>query len=179
MATNQQPAAGNNMAAMLGNMRPQPGQPGTLANYGAGMQAPIPAMGGPYNMPGQTPYQFGGGGTPQPMQGAGPGGFDPRAIAANPGGFQQWQQGAQQQEAARPGSTMLGQRPMPSMGAPGAGAPGKGAAGQNPQLKQAIAGLQGGPPMQRSGMMGGPMGPVRRLPRQPMQGVQPAMGPQR
>lgn len=35
------------------------------------------------------------------------GGFDPRAMSANPSGFQQWMEGARQQETQRPGSTML------------------------------------------------------------------------
>ena len=37
------------------------------------------------------------------------GGLDPRAIAANPQGFQRFMQGAQQQEMQRPGSTMFSQ----------------------------------------------------------------------
>jgi hypothetical protein len=51
-----------------------------------------------------------GGGTQQPQGGQGGmmGGLDPRAIAANPQGFQQFMQGAQQQEMQRPGSTMFG-----------------------------------------------------------------------
>ena len=35
------------------------------------------------------------------------GGIDPRAVQANPQGFQQWLNGAQQQEKQMPGSTML------------------------------------------------------------------------
>ncbi len=109
----------------------QPMMGGPLGNFGGGPQQPMPT-GNVYNQPGQTPYQFGGGGSPQqPMQGAGPGG--PRQ--------------------AMPG--------VPSFGAPAGGAGAKGA-GQNPQLKQAIAQLPGGPPM------GGAMGPMRRQPGQGM-----------
>jgi hypothetical protein len=58
-----------------------------------------------------------GGGTQQPQssQGGMMGGLDPRAIAANPQGFQQFMQGAQQQEMQRPGSTMLGQNGGPGI----------------------------------------------------------------
>jgi hypothetical protein len=46
---------------------------------------------------------------PKPVMTETGGGFDPRAIAANPEGFAQWQRGAQAQEARMPGSTMRGQ----------------------------------------------------------------------
>jgi hypothetical protein len=160
MATNQQPAAGNNMAALLGNMNQQP-QQRIPANWAAGLQAPVmgggmqPSMGGPMGNYGQPP---------QPMQGGGPGG----PMQAMP-------------SAANTLTGMIGgaaggpQRPMPSFGAPAAGAPGKGAAGQNPQLMQAIAGLRGGPPMgQQPGRR--PMQTVGRVPGQGMQPPNPMLG---
>jgi hypothetical protein len=44
-----------------------------------------------------------------------PPGIDPRAIAANPQGYQQFLRQAQQQEQQRPGTTFLGQTPQPEM----------------------------------------------------------------
>jgi hypothetical protein len=68
---------------------------------------------------GANGYQAGGssipgfsGGMQQPQGGGngfGGAGFDPRAIAANPQAFQQFLQGARQQEMQNPGSTMLSQ----------------------------------------------------------------------
>jgi hypothetical protein len=66
--------------------------------------------------PGGYSPDFGFGGmqglTGQPPPGMGTGfpggGFDPNAIAANPGGFQQWQDQARQREQMMPGSTMYG-----------------------------------------------------------------------
>jgi hypothetical protein len=149
MASNQQPQGGNNMAALLGNMRGQLGQPQRPANFGGGLQAPT----------------MGGGQAPQ---------YDPRAIAANPAGFQQWQQGAQQQEAAQPGSTMLGglggwQRPGGVQPMPSTGAPGGGAAGKAPGMKQAIGQLPGGPPIKSR--LGGALG--NKIPRPRAPGMQP------
>jgi hypothetical protein len=60
----------------------------------------------------------------QPMGQMGqlPTGIDPRAVAANPSGFQQWQQQALAQEAAMPGSTMFApQQPAGQMGLGGLG----------------------------------------------------------
>jgi hypothetical protein len=68
-----------------------------------------------------------GGGMNQP-QGGMMGGLDSRAIAANPQGFQQFMQGAQQQERQRPGSTMFGQ-----FGGAGIGAMNPGLYGGQPQ----------------------------------------------
>jgi hypothetical protein len=156
MANNQQPG-GNSIAALLGNMRGQPGQQQPQAAYGGGLQAPTQPGASPYtgmtreqlmaSMPAQgnaigyqSPAQqqwntaLGGaqqaGGVPTPK-------YDPRAGGAQrPGGFQ----------------------PMPSTGAPGGGA-----AGKAPGVKNTIAQLPGGPPM------GGGMG--RPRPRPP--GMQP------
>lgn len=159
------------MAAMLGNMQQQGKQwQQPQANYGGGMQAPMQAW-----APGQAQdlmaqLSAGGAGVPQARQGPGLGGGPMQAAPGaqdtmaqlQGGGFQRMPQGGMPQGGA----------PMPSFGAPGGGAGGgKGAAAQNPQLKQAIAQLPGGPPMGRPGMMGGPMGPVRR--RQPGQGMMP------
>jgi hypothetical protein len=164
MANNQQPQGGNSMAALLGNMGRGQGLAGQLqpqANYGGGMQAPMQAWGA-----GQQQPQQGGLGAAGPPGGAGYPQMSPAAMQNMMGQLsaQQPQQGA--------GMGAPGPRPMPSFGAPGGGgAAGKGAAAQNPQLKQAIAQLPGAPPMGRPGMMGGPMGPVRR--RQPGQGMMP------
>jgi hypothetical protein len=45
-----------------------------------------------------------------------PNGIDPRAVEADPQGFQRWQQMAQEQERARPGSTMMSGRNSPQFG---------------------------------------------------------------
>jgi hypothetical protein len=54
--------------------------------------------------------QMGGGKSNQIFSGGfgTPGGIDPRAVQADPQGFQRWMQGAQQQEQQMPGSTMMG-----------------------------------------------------------------------
>jgi len=44
-----------------------------------------------------------------------PPGIDPRAVAANPQGYQEFLRQAQQQEQQHPGSTFLGQAPQPGM----------------------------------------------------------------
>src|SRR5262249_50390815 len=78
------------------------GQAGQQFGIGSGAMGPSFGPGGPYGgggMLGGMQGQLGG------MYG---GGFDQNAINANPGGFQQWMQGARQQEARYPGSTMLG-----------------------------------------------------------------------
>jgi hypothetical protein len=80
-----------------------------------------------YNPNNSTPYAGQGGFGPNPNgavpQGGGNGlggtGLDPRAVAANPQGFQQFLQGAQQQETQRPGSTMFSQLGGAGMGAMG------------------------------------------------------------
>lgn len=169
------------MAALLGNMQRPPGQQQPQAAYGGGMQAPM-----------QGPVQ-GGGLYQQPMQGglgAGPmqgqvwrGGQPMQQAPIPPGGagYPQMSPDAMQNmmgqisrlQAQQPGvfqGTAGGPRPMPSFGAPaGGGGAGKGAAAQNPQLKNAIAQLPGGPPM------GGPMGPMRRRPGQGMLPQNPQM----
>jgi hypothetical protein len=54
--------------------------------------------------------QMGGGKSNQLFSGGfgTPGGIDPRAVQADPQGFQRWMQGAQQQGQQMPGSTMMG-----------------------------------------------------------------------
>lgn len=72
------------------------------------MNGQMLAGGGTVNL--QGTIDLGGQGGANPYQSAGSGGgLDPRAIAANPQGFQQWMQGARQQESQYPGSTMMGQ----------------------------------------------------------------------
>lgn len=161
MANNQQPQGGNSMAALLGNMqRPNPGQPQPVA-YGGGLQ-PSSMGGGPQqpNMGGPIgPYQPGGQ-APIP-----PGGAGAPPDAANIQNMLAAMSAQKPQQGAGLGAAGGG----PSFGAPGGGgAPGKGTG--NPQIKQAIAGLQGGPPMGRPGM-----GPMRRPQGQGMQPPNPAM----
>jgi hypothetical protein len=159
MGQNQQPQGGNSMAAILGNLRGQPGQQ-NLANYGAGMQPST--MGGaigpyqpppPNQLPGvnvQAPTQGWGGG-----QGGGLGAQNPQEAVQNAippdqkqnmlaqrpqvqqiGGLQQ--PGPRASFGGSQGAT--GFRPMPSTGAPGGGA-----AGKAPGVKQGIGQLPGGP----------------------------------
>lgn len=170
MAQNQA-QGGNSMAAMLGNMQNRAQRPGApLANYGAGMQAPMAPQGQVWRGPppgqgigGQAPIPPGGPGypqmTPQAMQNmmaAVSGRQQAGGFNAPPG--QQLQSGAPGNMAPQAGGNMnmaqmgaaLGQagggppmprRPMPAPGAPGMGAGG----GKNQQIAQ----LQGGPPMGR------------------------------
>lgn len=94
-------ASGNPVAPNISNGPPGAnpfGQPQGAGGGGGGGGR------GVYGTGGLT--QFGG---PGGGYGGGGGQFDPRAVAANPQGFQQFQQGAQAQELARPGSTYLGQ----------------------------------------------------------------------
>lgn len=69
-------------------------------------------QGGQFGQASANGYQPMGGG----QQGGMMGGLDPRAVAANPQGFQQFMQGAQQQEMQRPGSTMFSQLGGAGMG---------------------------------------------------------------
>jgi hypothetical protein len=109
----------------LGTVQPpfggwQTGTRGTLPpqlqqGLNPGMQSVLQNRLGQFRLPGMPQPSMdsvaGFGGLGGAMGGfsqqGGMGGFDPRAIAANPQGFQQWQQQARQQEQMRPGSTML------------------------------------------------------------------------
>jgi hypothetical protein len=157
MGQNQQPGGGNSMAALLGNMGARPGQPppnvgGAMGNYGGGMQPSTMGGAGP-----QQPTQWGGGTPPSTMQtgvyNMPPGGMQ-QPIPPGGAGYPQMSPDAMakmqsQLGALRAGGGLQGQ---PSFGGPaGGGAPPKGAG--NPQMKQAIAGLQGGPPMGRRPQM--------------------------
>jgi hypothetical protein len=81
----------------------------------------------PAVMPSPNPFSSGmGGGNSNPLFSGGfgtPGGIDPRAVQADPQGFQRWMQGAREQEQARSGSTMLGGygRAMRGLGGMGGG----------------------------------------------------------
>lgn len=75
--------------------------------------------------------------------------FDQQAINANPQGFQQWLQQAQQQEQRMPGSTMFGQQGPQNLGAVGSAIGYQG--GFRPPQMQGFGGgpnysLQGQPP---------------------------------
>jgi len=85
-------------------------QLGQVGGNMASRMQPPQFFGPQNNMMGQAPPNFGGfqQRPPQAMGAGMPPGIDPRAVAANPQGFQNWMQGAQQQEAQRPGSTMYG-----------------------------------------------------------------------
>ena len=155
MGQNQQPGGGNSMAALLGNLqKPVQGQQ-PIANYGAGMQPNL--MGGAGGAGPQQPTQWGGGTPPSAMQtgvyNMPPGGMQ-QPIPPGGAGYPQMSPDAMakmqsQMAALKAGGGLQGQ---PSFGGPaGGGAPAKGAG--NPQMKQAIAGLPGGPAMgQRPGM---------------------------
>ena len=110
------------------------GQQQSFGGYG-GQQQGFGGYGGqqqynPYQQQQQqqyNPYQQ----MQQPQQQYG--GFDPRAMSANPSGFQQWMEGARQQETQRPGSTMMSQQQynpyqqqMPQQGYGGRGGRGYG-----------------------------------------------------
>jgi len=82
---------------------PQVAQPTTTTQ----MQPSPPSLRGFMN---QHHGHFGGGNF-----GMLPPGIDPRAIAANPQGYQQFLRQAQQQEQQHPGATFLGQAPQPGM----------------------------------------------------------------
>lgn len=105
--------------------------------FGAGGgQAP-----GQYNpTTGQYDFSQGIGSWKKPIL---PPGVDPRAGAANPQGYQQWMQGAQQQEARQPGSTMLGQTYGAGMGPQEMKAAQAAVAGFTPLQQQAQAGIAG------------------------------------
>src|SRR5262249_9820705 len=134
---------GNMYGQMQGNYAPAGSQ---LPNMGVnpGMQSVLQ----------NRAQQFAPPSDPRMMSAAGQmgqfgGGFDPRAIQANPAGFQNWMQGAQQQEQMRPGSTMLG---MGGMGQMGSAQAGLGQQGQ--MMGNQMAGLQG------MGQMGGGLRPM-------------------
>jgi len=85
------------------------------------------------------------GGMPQSPMG-GLGGFDPKAVAANPQGFSNFLQGAMNQEQARPGSTML----SGASSAFGGGMGGmRGGFGPQNNMNAPAAGLYGGTPMSK------------------------------
>lgn len=154
MANNQQPG-GNNMAAMLGNMRGRDLQgQGPQAMYGGGMQPPTQQTGvyrGPLDASGK-PAQAAG--TYEQMPGGTFGGQPITNTRYTPPGG--WGAGMQPQGGPTPGfqnplagtaDSMMqkpgGFQPMPSTGAPGGG---KAAGGAPPQMQQAIGQLPGGPP---------------------------------
>ena len=66
--------------------------------------------GGQFGQANANGYQAAGGGNSNQLFSGGfgtPGGIDPRAVQADPEGFQRWQQMAQQREQQMPGSTMV------------------------------------------------------------------------
>ena len=91
-----------------------------------------------------------------PPPGAPPG-TDPRAVAANPGGFQQWMEGAKQAEMARPGSTMMGPENRMQMLEKLRGGMGGAAGMARPETAGSLASSVGG--MLGRGMPGGGMPP--------------------
>ena len=81
---------------------------GGIMRYDGGGQAQVD-LHGSINM-------GGGGSSPQGANGYMPPGVDPRAVAANPQGYQQFVQQGQRQEQQYPGSTMFGQSPQMQTG---------------------------------------------------------------
>jgi hypothetical protein len=160
MATNQQPQGGNSMAALLGNMRGQVGQPPPQANYGGGLQAPMQNMSGALGALGPQPQQpmqtMGGAIGPyqRPMQ---------EPIPPGGAGYPQMSPDAMQNmmgqiSARRPAlGAGMGAPQSPSM--PSFGQPAGGAGGGKGQVKQAIGQLPGGPQRRGGGLGGGPRGP--------------------
>ena len=121
------------MSGMLG------GQGGPMQQLPNGpMQRPPTLMGGAITP--NTTFS-GQGGPMQQLQGMG---FDPQAVAANPGDFFKYMQGMQAQESRMPGSTMMSQPQGGKGGMPGGqGGPMQ----QNPyQQLQGMAGSLGGMP---------------------------------
>jgi hypothetical protein len=79
---------------------------GGIMSYDAGGQA------GQFDLHGSINMGGGGNNGPQGANGYMPAGIDPRAVAANPQGYQQFAQQGQQQEQQYPGSIMSGVSPM-------------------------------------------------------------------
>jgi len=109
-----------------GFQQPSPYNPFSGGGYGGGYGGGFGGYGG--GLAGIL-QSLGFGGMQQPQQSQG--GFDPRAIAANPQGFSSFLQGAANQENAQPGSTMFGGM-------------GRGFGGmQQPQQQQGYGGMGG------------------------------------
>lgn len=121
MKSGVQPGRAGKSAGAPAPVYGQAGTPGPAQGAGVPMQqgmdqAPGGFGGGGFQSTGAPPGLVGnrmamapGNGRQQGMTGSLPPGIDPRAVAANPQGYSQMMQGAKQQEAMRPGSTMLGQ----------------------------------------------------------------------
>ena len=97
----------NAMMASSGQTYAAGGQINLQGTFTAGDQG---GGGGQFGQANANGYQAAGGGNSNQLFSGGfgtPGGIDPRAVQADPQGFQRWQQMAQAQEQARPGSTMM------------------------------------------------------------------------